>query len=291
MTTKLANFFAILLFFSASSCSLKSNLMGKMRRNEASASLKKQAEQDEKVYAQQQFYAALASQALPIISPPRLPAPLPLPFSVIKVSPLPVYLLPTVAPIAPAAMLTSKRTRCAVAPVAARGWSSTAASPSQVLNLSCDSLRDQLATFAQQFIGIRYRHGGKSPAGFDCSGFTSFVLSKFNYPIPSSSAAQAHVGTCIDIDKVQKGDLLIFGYRGKGGQYRTSHAALVISEAGEPLRMIHSARRGIVIDEIGGTNWRSYYAKRFLFARRVIHDGISLEQLLGSAMVATLPLP
>jgi|GEM_PF-1755417 len=291
MTTKLANFFAILLLFSAASCSFKSNLMDKMRRKDASASLKKQAEQDGKVRAQQQFYAALASQELPIISPPSLSATLPLPFSVIKVSPRPIYLLPSAAPIAPAAMLTNKRTRRSVAPVVARGWLSAAAGPSEVLNLSCDSLRDQLATFAQQFIGIRYRHGGKSPAGFDCSGFTSFVLSKFNYPIPSSSSAQARVGTCVDIDKVQKGDLLIFGYRGKGGQCRTSHAALVISEIGEPLRMIHSARRGIVIDEVGGTNWRSYYAKRFLFARRVIHDGFSVEQLLGSPMATTSPLP
>jgi len=32
---------------------------------------------------------------------------------------------------------------------------------------------------AKEFMGLRYRRGGKTPKGFDCSGFTGYIFKQF----------------------------------------------------------------------------------------------------------------
>lgn len=133
-------------------------------------------------------------------------------------------------------------------------------------------LRDEIINYAKDYLGTPYVGGGYSKRGFDCSGFTSYVMSHFGYKISRSSSAQATEGKFIPLSEAQKGDLLFFGYK-RGKSYSVSHAALVISEKGEPLKMIHAARRGITVDEQGGSSWRAYYAKRLIGARRIIGEG------------------
>ncbi|MCS7018084.1 MAG: C40 family peptidase [Cytophagales bacterium] len=138
----------------------------------------------------------------------------------------------------------------------------------------CELLRDSIILFAKQHIGKPYRHAGKGPKAFDCSGFTSFVMRHFGYYLPPSSAAQATFGTPIDIAQARKGDLIFFGNKDRKGRYRINHAALVISEADEELTMIHAARRGITIEQVSNVNWQSYYGRKLVGARRIIHEGI-----------------
>lgn len=139
-----------------------------------------------------------------------------------------------------------------------------------------DFLRENLASFAKNYLGVRYRSGGKSAKGFDCSGFTSYILANFGYNITSASVRQAEVGETIDISEARKGDLVFFGNKDKKGRYRVNHAAMVVSEAGEDFAMIHASRRGIVIDDIHSSSWKKYYAKRFIRVKRVLH----LEDLM-----------
>ncbi|TAD97125.1 MAG: NlpC/P60 family protein [Bacteroidetes bacterium] len=134
-------------------------------------------------------------------------------------------------------------------------------------------LQDSIVSYAKKFLGVRYRHSGKNEQqGFDCSGFTSYVMSNFGYELSPSSFKQSMSGVVVNISQAQKGDLLFFGYEDRRHVYRVSHAALVISEKGEPLKMIHasSGRRGVVIDDINSSSWKSYYAKRLLFVKRVL---------------------
>jgi cell wall-associated NlpC family hydrolase len=138
------------------------------------------------------------------------------------------------------------------------------------------SVRQELGEFAKQFIGVRYRSRGKSAKGFDCSGFTSYVMANSGYNLTSSSVRQAEIGETIDISEARKGDLVFFGHKNKKGGYRVNHAAMVISEPGEPFAMIHASRRGIVIDDINSSSWRNYYSKKFIHVKRVLH----LEELI-----------
>lgn len=141
----------------------------------------------------------------------------------------------------------------------------------QTIDSQHEILRDEIVDFAKNYLGLRYRYSGTSPkTGFDCSGFTHFVMKNFGVAISPSSRTQATEGEKIAIEDAKKGDLLFFGYRNKSGHWRVNHAALVVSEEGEDLAMIHSCRRGIVIDDIHSSSWRSYYKKRLLFAKRVL---------------------
>ncbi|MCC5945192.1 MAG: C40 family peptidase [Bernardetiaceae bacterium] len=134
-----------------------------------------------------------------------------------------------------------------------------------------ENLRDELVVYAKQFLGVRYRPAGYSvQTGFDCSGFTSYVMANFGYDVPRASGSQAQVGVKIPLAEVRTGDLLFFGYKNRNGSYRVSHASLVISEEGEDMQMIHACRRGIVIDDMESGAWKNYYNKRFLFAKRII---------------------
>lgn len=133
-----------------------------------------------------------------------------------------------------------------------------------------EALHDDITSYAKRFLGTRYRAGGRSKKGFDCSNFTSFIMEHFGYKIPSGSSQATH-GEKVDFEKVRKGDLLFFGYKSKkGGSYRISHVAMVTSDEGEDVHFIHAANRGIIIDNLNSSAWKTYYKSRYLFAKRII---------------------
>jgi len=126
---------------------------------------------------------------------------------------------------------------------------------------------DDMLNYARKFMGVRYVRGGRSPKGFDCSGFTSYVFSQFGYQLSPSSSTQYTQGKKVSRDEVQPGDLLFFtGRASRSG--RVGHVAIAVDAdpvSGE-ITFIHAARTGIKIDKITAP----YYASRFLGARRVI---------------------
>lgn len=126
---------------------------------------------------------------------------------------------------------------------------------------------DDMLNYARKFMGVRYVRGGRSPKGFDCSGFTFYVYSQFGYTLSPSSSTQYTQGKQIKREEVQPGDLLFFTGRASSSR-RVGHVAIAIDadpESGE-ITFIHAARTGIKIDKITS----QYYAKRYLGARRVI---------------------
>ncbi len=66
-----------------------------------------------------------------------------------------------------------------------------------------------IANVAKKYVGTKYRSGGTTPRGFDCSGFTSYVYKKAGVKrLPTSSSAQRHVGKVIPRSKAKAGDLI-----------------------------------------------------------------------------------
>lgn len=129
-------------------------------------------------------------------------------------------------------------------------------------------MADDMIAFAKKYIGTRYVRGGKSPKGFDCSGFTGYVFSQFGYSLAPSSSAQYGQGTKIDRSEISKGDLLFFtGRNSRSG--RVGHVGIAIDNdpvTGE-ITFIHAATSGgIRIDRTSAP----YYANRFIGARRVL---------------------
>lgn len=60
---------------------------------------------------------------------------------------------------------------------------------------------------AAKYVGTPYVRGGSSPAGFDCSGFVSYVYGQFGISLPRSSSAYYNVGT--RVSSPQPGDIIV----------------------------------------------------------------------------------
>lgn len=65
-----------------------------------------------------------------------------------------------------------------------------------------------IVSIALQYAGSPYRSGGTTPAGFDCSGFTSYVYRQAGISLPRSSSAQRSAGTVVPASQAQPGDLM-----------------------------------------------------------------------------------
>lgn len=116
--------------------------------------------------------------------------------------------------------------------------------------------------------GVPYVHGGKSPKGFDCSGFVSYVYSRFKINLPASSSSYDHVGKKVKLEDAQVGDVICFtGRNSRSG--RTGHVGIIVeNNPNEPIKFIHAAsgsRRKITYS----TMESSYYKPRFRSVRRI----------------------
>jgi len=130
---------------------------------------------------------------------------------------------------------------------------------------SATILSDSLVNYAFSFSGKKYRRGGTTVYGFDCSGYTMMVYKKFGVKLPHSSAAQSLVGIEVSRTQIKKGDLIFFRGRNskRGG---IGHVGIVISEKGEPVKFIHSSSSdGVRIDTLESP----YYKKRYVKTTRV----------------------
>ncbi|GAB2582058.1 hypothetical protein GCM10027190_34310 [Spirosoma areae] len=125
----------------------------------------------------------------------------------------------------------------------------------------------EVISFAKEHLSIRYRSGGTTKRGFDCSGFTRFCFNKFGISLPHSSAAQGSVGEAIEKEAAQPGDLILFKGHSAGGQ-RIGHVGLITEVIGDRVKFIHSAwNGGVRYDYLHA----SYYQRRFMGVRRVAH--------------------
>jgi len=116
-------------------------------------------------------------------------------------------------------------------------------------------LRKDIVAYAKKFKGTRYKYAGVSPkTGFDCSGFTHYVMDNFDIELSRSSRAQATQGSGKPIEKVEPGDLIFFRRSKRSPVF---HVAMVVSNDGKRLHVIHSTSRGVVIDDIlASSYWR-----------------------------------
>ena len=127
------------------------------------------------------------------------------------------------------------------------------------------SLRRNVVNYGQKFVGTKYHYAGTSPnTGFDCSGFTSFVMKEFNIRVSPASSKQATEGRPVPLDRAQPGDLIFFGEDAKHIQ----HVALLVRRSSEGLTCVHSTTsRGVIVENVSKS---SYWKPKILFARDVI---------------------
>lgn len=72
------------------------------------------------------------------------------------------------------------------------------------------TLGEEIVAYAKQYLGCPYVYGASGSSSFDCSGFTMYVYKHFGYSLSHSATAQSKVGTHVDKEDLQPGDLVFF---------------------------------------------------------------------------------
>ncbi|MGL4859042.1 MAG: bifunctional murein DD-endopeptidase/murein LD-carboxypeptidase [Enterobacteriaceae bacterium] len=110
--------------------------------------------------------------------------------------------------------------------------------------------------------GVRYRLGGSSKKGIDCSAFVQVTFrEQFGMDLPRSTSGQTTEGKQISRSKLRPGDLVMFraGSTGK-------HVGIYLGND----KFVHaSTQKGVMISSLNENYWNN----RFKQARRVLHSG------------------
>ena len=124
------------------------------------------------------------------------------------------------------------------------------------------SLGQQIADYAQNFLGCAYVWGGNGPTSFDCSGFTKYVYAQFGYTLNRTATDQLANGVAVTKDQLQPGDLVFFnnGYTSKP----VSHVGIYIGGG----KFIHASTNAYVvqIDDLSS----GYYSRTYVYGRHII---------------------
>ncbi len=114
----------------------------------------------------------------------------------------------------------------------------------------------------QDWKGARYRHGGLSKGGVDCSGFVYLTFrSKFGVDLPRTTLYQSQSGMGVSQRELKTGDLVFF---------RTGSSKRHVGIYLEDRIFLHaSTSKGVMLSSMDNVYWASSYWK----ARRVVHGG------------------
>lgn len=119
--------------------------------------------------------------------------------------------------------------------------------------------------------GVPYIYAGKSPKGFDCSGFVCYVFKENNIALPASSSMYDNVGEIVALEDAQKGDIICFTGTDPSIA-RTGHVGIVVeNNPNEPIKFIHatSGKAYSVAYSTLSKDGTGHYANRFRSIRRV----------------------
>lgn len=113
-------------------------------------------------------------------------------------------------------------------------------------------------------IGVKYKAGGTTKSGFDCSGLVFTTFESENIKLPRSSYEQSKIGKIINIDDAQKGDLVFFK---TNKSKQINHVGLITEVNGNEIKFVHSSTsKGVIIS----STKEPYYQKSFIQINRII---------------------
>ena len=144
-----------------------------------------------------------------------------------------------------------------------KGWTSTLLG-----RMTEQPTRKSIIRLARSFMGVPYLWGGKSPHGFDCSGYIQTIYKTFNLELPRDAHQQADhfKESTITMEQAKQADLHFFKNGGK-----VTHVAL----AEENGYFLHA--QGWVKEESfdsSAPNFNSELKKKYAYS-------VSMEPILG----------
>lgn len=120
------------------------------------------------------------------------------------------------------------------------------------------NLQQRIMDEYAQWKGTRYRWGGNSHNGIDCSAFTRRVIHTVAHlNLPRTAAEQSHIGYLVQQEQLKPGDLVFFMTKPN-----VRHVGVFVGND----QFIHaSSSRGVMLSHLSGSYWQEHY----LTARRM----------------------
>lgn len=121
---------------------------------------------------------------------------------------------------------------------------------------------NEVVAFAKKFVGVRYVYGGKSPKGFDCSGFVGYVFKNFGIKLNSSAASMYSNGVKVSKSALKAGDILFFDASSRKASGAIDHVGIYIGGG----KFIHAStsNKQVIIQTL------SEYRGKYIGAKRVM---------------------
>ena len=132
-------------------------------------------------------------------------------------------------------------------------------------NVKTSSEAKSIVKYAQTFDGTRYKYGGTTKKGMDCSGLIYTSYKKYDVSLPRSTSGLKTTGDWVDVKEVNVGDLLFFAT--SKNSRKVNHVGIVTNVRTGNVEFIHaSTSRGVMTSSLADKYW--YFA--FVQARRVL---------------------
>jgi cell wall-associated NlpC family hydrolase len=115
---------------------------------------------------------------------------------------------------------------------------------------------EALNKYFREWEAVRYKFGGLSKEGVDCSGFVYLTfLNQFGVKLPRNTALQSKIGETVAQDELKTGDLVFF----KTGYSRhTRHVGIYLDHG----LFIHaSTSQGVTTSSLDSEYWSAAYWK------------------------------
>ncbi|WP_299673737.1 C40 family peptidase [uncultured Tenacibaculum sp.] len=128
------------------------------------------------------------------------------------------------------------------------------------------TLANRIIATANTYKGTRYKYGGVTRKGMDCSGLIMTSFQKNGVSLPRTSYDMSNQGKQIPLKNARKGDLLFFTTNPRKPR-KISHVGLVTSVKNGIVYFIHaSTKRGVTVNNMS----QKYYRRNFAKAKRVL---------------------
>jgi murein DD-endopeptidase len=146
--------------------------------------------------------------------------------------------------------LTLALTACASAPVPA---------PDAPMARASDEQAERAARTAREMLGMPYRYGGNTPAGFDCSGLVNYSYARVGLALARDTRGLLEQTALVRVRDLRPGDLVFFNQEGK----KLSHVGIYQGDG----TFVHAPSSGgrVRTDRLDA----DYWSEHFVQARRI----------------------
>lgn len=132
----------------------------------------------------------------------------------------------------------------------------------QLLNRNVELVTNtSLIGFIDEWWGTKYRYGGTTKKGIDCSSFTGLLMgSVFGFTLPRTARQQYAACSKLKKEDMLEGDLVFFNTRGG-----VSHVGIYL---GDGFFVHSSSSAGVTINSLN----ENYYSRKFIGGGRIEND-------------------